>query len=184
MAITNWMAWEAGVDLVAVTDKNLQMPNIIVHIARMVHTPKGSAASGMILYQPNPSSNPEAMGFVSHDLEVGKYFGPKIFAGTPFENAPALKANIEVLLNLPNSVGCKVKVGNHLIETTLSELSQLELINRAPAQMPPFFQQGLEAKAGKASLRVNGKEIPIIVPPAGISGGPAAVWSPAGIYAR
>ncbi len=184
MAISNWMAWEGGVDLVALTDKSLSQPNVIVHAARMVHTPKGSAASGMILYQPDPKGTPLAMGFIGHDLEIGKYFGPKIFAGTPFEQAPVLAANIEVWTKLPGSVGCKIKVGNLLFEATFSELGPLELISRAPSAMPPFHQQGLEAKAGKVSLKVNGKDIPLIVPPVGITGGPAAVWAPCGIYAR
>jgi len=50
--------------------------------------------------------------------------------------------------------------------------------------MPPFYQQGVEIHAGKASLKVNGKAIDIIIPPVGISGGPASVVSPNGVYAR
>ena len=45
MSISKWMSWEGGVDLVAVTSPDLQMPNVIVHVARMVHTPVGSAPS-------------------------------------------------------------------------------------------------------------------------------------------
>ena len=54
--VTKWMSWEGGIDLAAVTSPDLQMPNIIVHLARMVNTPVGSAASGMILYQPDPTA--------------------------------------------------------------------------------------------------------------------------------
>lgn len=50
MAYENWMAWEGGVDLIAKTSGDLAMPNVIVHVARMVHTPVGSAPAGMLFY--------------------------------------------------------------------------------------------------------------------------------------
>jgi hypothetical protein len=184
MTITNWMAWEGGVDLCAVTDAGLSMPNVLIHVARLVHTPIGSAPAGMILYQPDPQGPPEVFGFISSNKEVGAYFGPKIFAGTPFEAAPVLEASIEVSINYPNTVSSQIKVGGLMFEVTMSGLSALELINRAPAAMPPFAQQGAESAAGQASLNVNGKEVKIILPPMGIGGGPAAVFSPCGVYAR
>jgi len=185
MAIQHWMAWEGGVDLVAMTQPGLTQPNVIVHVARKVHTPLGSAASGMVFFQPDPNAAPLALGFISTDPNgVGRYFGPKIFAGTPFEHAPVLLADINIQQLQPGSVTAIVTIGDLVIKTTLSQLGALELINRAPAAMPPFAQQGLEAVAGKAALNVNGKDIAITVPPIGISGGPAAVWTPAGIYAR
>lgn len=184
MAITNWMAWEGGVDMCAATGTGLTMPNILIHVARLVHTPIGSAPAGMILYQPDPQSQPQIMGFISPDLNIGKYFGPKIFAGTPFEPAPVLQAEIEVRIDYPDSVSSRVKVGSFLFEATLSGFGPLEIINRAPSAMPPFAQQGVEAAAKKAALRVNGKEIRLILPPMGIGGGPAAVFAPCGVYAR
>jgi hypothetical protein len=182
----NWMAWEGGVDLVAFTQPGLAMPNVIVHVARVVHTPAGSAPSGMICWQPDPNAAPAMVGFISHEPQtVGRYFGPKIFAGTPFESAPVLAAKIEVnTAGAPGEVGATVTVGNFVFRTSLKGLRPLELIHRPPAAMSPFWQQGTEAAAASASLTVNGKEVSIIVPPAGISGGPAAVWSPCGIYAR
>lgn len=94
--VTQWMSWEDGVDLVAKTHPELAEPNVIVHVARMVHTPVGSTPAGMVLYQPDPSKVPEIMGFVCEDEKVGAYFGPHIFANTPFENAPILKAKITI----------------------------------------------------------------------------------------
>jgi hypothetical protein len=184
MSVSNWMSWEGGVDLVAMTAAGLPMPNVIVHVARIVHTPVGSAPAGMILYQPDPKGAPLAMGFISPDAKVAAYFGPKIFAGTPFEQAPALTATIEIKTDLPKQVTSKVTVAGHTFEVTLSDLTALELINRPPGQMTPFTQQGPEAAAGKATLTVDGKPVSLILPPQGISGGAAAVWSPAGIYAR
>jgi hypothetical protein len=61
------MSWEGGVDLVAATTEGLAMPNVLIHVARMVHTPAGSAPSGMVLYQPDPAAPPAVIGFVSHD---------------------------------------------------------------------------------------------------------------------
>lgn len=41
--VSKWMSWEGGIDLVAVTSPDLQMPNVIVHLGRMVNTPVGNA---------------------------------------------------------------------------------------------------------------------------------------------
>jgi hypothetical protein len=184
MSLSKWMAWEGGVDLVALTKPGLDMPNVIMHVARMVHTPIGAAPAGMILYQPDSAAPPAVMGFISPDPKVGAYFGPNIFAGTPFETAPVLTASIEINTGRPGVVVSRIKVADFLFEVELTGLGPLELINRAPAAMPPFHQQGLEAKAGKAMFKVNGREVSLIIPPVGISGGPAAVCSPCGIYAR
>ncbi|MDC7681987.1 hypothetical protein PQU92_01795 [Asticcacaulis sp. BYS171W] len=182
--VTQWMTWEGGVDLAAVTDSTLKQPNVIVHVARLVTTPKGSAASGMILYQPDATKPPLVMGFVSGTPEVGAYFGPHIFKGTPFEAAPALPAEIVIDdSKAPHTVSAKVRVAGHVFEVTLNGLLPLQTVNR-PAGALPFSQQGVEAAATKASLKVDGKDIAIVVPPVGLSGGPAAVWSPAGTYAR
>lgn len=182
-SLKRWMSWEGGVDLVACTQAGLAMPNVIVHLARIVHTPVGSAASGMIFFQPDPAVAPLVMGFVSHNPEVGHYFGPKIFAGTPFEQAPVLDAWIEIDVSATH-VGATVTAGGHVVRTRLEGLGELGLIQRAPGGMTPFHQQGLEAVASSARLWVDGNEVSIIVPPVGISGGPAAVFAPTGIYAR
>ena len=177
------MSWEGGIDLAAVTSPDLQMPNIIVHLARMVNTPVGSAASGMILYQPDPTAMPAVMGFVSTDPEVGKYFGPNIFADTPFEQAPVLDATITVEITAEKATAILV-AGGHIFEVEMSDFTAPYLIDRAPSAMPPFYQQGVEIHAQKVVLKVNGEEVKIIVPPVGITGGPASVVSPNGVYAR
>src|ERR1700712_574809 len=91
-----WMSWEGGVDLVAATAPGLPMPNVIVHVARVVHTPIGSAPAGLLFWQPDPAAPPAIMGFICTSVAIGKYFGPSIFAGTPFENAPVLEAAIAI----------------------------------------------------------------------------------------
>ncbi len=180
--ISNYMSWTGGVDLVGLCN-GAEQPNIIVHVARMVHTPVGSAPSGMILIQSDPSAAPELMGFVSSDPAVGAYFGPKIFAGTPFENAPVLDATISVVEGA-GSVTSTIEVAGKEIVCVLSGLSDLEKIDREPGGMTPFFQQGLEAAASQASLEVDGVKIDLVIPPVGITGGPGAVSSPAGVYGR
>ncbi len=183
MTVSKWMSWEGGIDLVAVTSPDLQMPNLIVHLGRMVNTPVGQAPSGMILWQPDPNGMPAVMGFVSQDPEVGKYFGPNIFAGTPFEQAPVLSASIEITIS-NDKASSKCVVGDYTFEVEMSDFSEPYLIDRKPAAMPPFYQQGVEIHAKKVSLKINGENINIIVPPVGITGGPASVVAPNGVYAR
>jgi hypothetical protein len=123
------------------------------------------------------------MGFVSTNNTVGSYFGPNIFAGTPFEKAPVLNATFEIKGGKEKATA-KVVVGGHTFELEQTNLSTPYLISRAPSTMPPFHQQGVEVKAGKTILKVDGKEVNIIIPPVGITGGPASVYSPNGVYAR
>ncbi len=181
--VSKWMSWEGGIDLVAVTSPDLQMPNVIIHLGRMVNTPVGSAPSGMILWQPDPNAMPLVMGFVSNNAEVGNYFGPNIFADTPFEQAPVLDATIAIAITKDKAIS-KCIVGDYTFEVELTDFSEPYLIDRKPSAMPPFYQQGVEIHAKKASLKVNGEAINIIVPPAGITGGPASVVAPNGVYAR
>lgn len=181
--ITEWMSWEGGMDVAGVTDTSLKMPNVIFHVARMVHTPAGSAPSGMVLYQPDSTQPPLVMGFVSTNKPVGDYFGPKIFAGTPFEKAPTVMATFDIKYD-GTTATAKVVAGGHTFECVMTELGKPYLINRAPMAMPPFYQQGVERTAGKTNLKVDGKEVMMVIPPAGISGGPGSVVSPNGVYAR
>lgn len=181
--VSKWMSWEGGIDLVAVTSPDLQMPNVIIHLGRMVNTPVGNAPSGMILWAPEPGAMPAVMGFVSTNPEVGKYFGPNIFAGTPFEAAPVLDATIDIQITTDKAVS-KCVVGGYTFEVEMSDLSEPYLIDRKPSAMPPFYQQGVEIHAKKVSLKVNGETIKTIIPPIGITGGPASVVSPNGVYAR
>ncbi len=180
--VSAWMSWESGVDLVATTAPDLASANVIVHVARMVHTPVGSAPSGMILWQPDSSAVPQIMGFVSTDAAVGAYFGPHVFAGTPFENAPFLQAEMSFEIE-KNFVASRVAVAGFVFESRLENLAEQKLISREPGALP-FTQSGLEAISSRASLRVNGEEVEIFVPPIGISGGPGAVYAPTGFYAR
>ncbi len=181
--VTKWMSWEGGIDLVAVTSPDLQMPNVIVHLGRMVNTPVGSAPSGMILWQPDPTAMPAVMGFMGTNDEVSKYFGPNIFADTPFETAPVLSATIDIAITADKAVSTCV-VGGYTFEVEMSDFSDPYLIDRKPSAMPPFYQQGVEIHAKKVSLKVNGEAINIIIPPVGITGGPASVVAPNGVYAR
>jgi hypothetical protein len=181
--ISSWMSWEGGVDLTAATTEGLAMPNVIVHVARMVHTPVGSAPAGMVLWQPDPGAAPAVMGFISPDAAVGAYFGPNIFAGTPFENAPVLAADISVDVSAGRAVSV-VRVGGVTLEVELSGPGALARFNRPPAPMTPFSQDVIEAAASSAALKVNGTPVSIVLPQAGIGGGAAAVFSPAGLYAR
>lgn len=179
MTITHWMSWEGGVDLVASTVEGGVQPNLIVHVARVVHTPVGSAASGMIFFQPDPNAPPAFIGFISTDPTVGAYFGPHIFAGTPFEHAPVLPAQLTV-----TGASARVEIEGFTIETELSELGELALVQRPLGEPLPFVQQGVEAEAKTVRVTINGEAIPVHLLPVGIAGGPSAVLSPTGVYAR
>ena len=183
MAVTRWMSWEGGVDLAAGTRPDLPVPNVLVHVARLVHTPRGSAPAGMLVWQPDPHGHPAVAGFVGPDPALGAWFGPNLFQGTPFQDAPALRAEIEIDVRLPHAVAAKVTVGGRVFEVTLSDLGPVTLVNRPPGFMP-FTQQGLEARAGTATLKVDGQDVALHVPTVGMSGAPGACWSPAGLYAR
>lgn len=183
--ITSYMSWSDGVDLVGVTVPNLPMPNVIVHFARMVHTPVGSAPAGMIFIPDatNPAA-PRVMGFVSPNAAVAAYFGPAIFAGTPFEKAPVLTGTIDVTLTLAQkTVSVRIAVAGLVVESTLSGLGELQKADR-PAGNLPFGEHAVEAKATAAQVTVNGQPLAVMLPPAGMSGGPAAAYSAAGFYAR
>jgi hypothetical protein len=180
MSVNYWMSWEGGVDLVALSNENMPMPNVIVHIARMVHTPVGSAASGMILL-PDESGMPKVMGFVSTNKVVGDYFGNNIFAGTPFESAPTIVGEISVEIDYPNLAKVTVKIEGYEIVSELSDLGEMIRVSRQSPNLP-FHDDSIEAKAWKTKLTVNGEEVSIIVPPTGMSGGPAAVYSATGFY--
>ncbi len=177
------MSWEGGVDLVAATVPGLEMPNVIVHVARMVHTPVGSAPAGIVLWQPDPAAAPVVCGFVSPDPVVAAYFGPRIFAGTPFEHAPALDGRIEITSSA-DACSARVEVAGHVFETSLTGLAPAGIIQRSPLATAPFVQQGLEAPAATATLKVDGRAVDIVIPPVGITGGPCAVSAPCGLYAR
>lgn len=183
MDMKNWMCWEGGVDLIAKTGVEVEMPNVILHVARMVHTPVGSAPSGMLFWQPDPTAPPLAFGFVSSDQAVGAYFGKHIFAGTPFEDAPAIvgKITIEVA---GDAATARVEIPGFVFESKLSGFSPQTLVQRAPSATAPFHQQGLEAAASQANLMVNGAAVDLVIPPVGITGGPCAVLAACGLYAR
>ncbi|MDB4438298.1 hypothetical protein N9195_01775 [bacterium] len=149
----------------------------------MVHTPVGSAPAGMILVQSDSGAPPELMGFVSSDLAVGDYFGPNIFAGTPFENAPVLEAQISISQD-GDTLTATVEVGGKTIVCMLSSPDGLEAINREPGAMTLFSQQVLEGAAGSAEVSIDGEAVDVSVAQTGLSGGAGAVSSPAGIYSR
>jgi hypothetical protein len=181
--VSRWMSWQDGVHLSAVTSADLITPNLIIHLGRMVNTPIGNAPAGIILWQPNPPIMPAVMGFVCSDKNVGRYFGPQIFADTPFEHAPVLNASISVLIDSHKAISTCV-VGGYHFEVEMSEFTAPYLINRQPDIMPPYWQQGVEISCSKTILRINGETINIIVPPVGVKGGPGSTVCPAGIFSR
>ena len=183
--VSSYMSWSDGVDVVGLSSPDLTMPDVIIHFARLVHTPIGSAPAGMVLIPDaaNPG-HPRVMGFVSPNPTIAAFFGPQIFAGTPFEKAPVLIGTIDVGLSLPEKqVMVRILAAGLKIEATLTDLGVLQLINR-PAGNLPFSEYALEARAGGALVKVNGELLTVTLPAKGMNGGPAAVYSATGFYAR
>jgi len=135
----------------------------------------------MILYAPH-GMPPLAMGFIAGDPKVGAYFGPNIFAGTPFENAPHHAAVIDVTTG-EDWCAAHIQMEGLVIETRLEKLGPLELVHREATDLP-FVQTAIEAAAASATLRINGEDIALHLPPKGLAGGAPAVWSPTGMYTR
>lgn len=183
MSIERWMSWEGGVDLVAMTAEGMTMPNVIVHVARQVSSPMGTSPGGMILWQPDPAVPPLVVGFIGPDVAMGAYFGPNIFAGTPFQGSPVVEAQIAVEINASRA-SAVVELERYKFEVTMRGLGPMKKIERLPEAPSPFYQQGLEQAAEEVELSVNGKKIPLFLPSQSITGGPAAVVSRCGIYAR
>ncbi len=181
-AVSSWMSWEGGVDLACMTKPGLAAPNLILHVARVVHTPLGSAASGLVVWQPDPAAAPTVFGFVCDKPEVGAYFGPHIFAGTPFEKAPVLPAKITVEVT-QEKASSRIEVAGHVFVVILSGLAPAQLVDRAPMAMP-FHQLGIESAAATVAVTIDGKAVAVIVPPADPVAGPAAVYAQTGLYAR
>ncbi len=175
--VEKWMAWEGGVDLVGMTSPDLPGPNVIVHVARSVSTPEGTAPSGLIYYHPDPNAAPAVMGFVSGDPKVGAYFGPNIFAGTPFEGAPALDAEIEVE-DGDGTVTARAQVAGHDFVVTMTGVGDATPVDRAAGNPMPFQDHSREAVAASATLTVNGEPVELT------SAGNGPIWSPCGVYTR
>ncbi len=172
----HWMSWEGGVDLLGCTVDGLPMPNAIIHVARLVHTPRGSCPAGMVFWLPDAAAAPVLFGFIATDPNVGAYFGPTMFAGTPFEKAPVLHAVISTTIDA-NGGRARVEVAGHVIETYLSSLAPQVLVDRAPGGMAPFRTQGVERQAGSGTLRIDSVDIALV----NVSG---SLVSPTGVYGR
>jgi hypothetical protein len=78
----------------------------------------------------------------------------------------------------------RVVIPGIMFESHLAEFAETTMIHREPLSTAPLYQQWLEAAAGHACLKVNGKKIGLVIPPSGITGGPCAVVAACGLYAR
>ena len=94
-----------------------------------------------------------------------------------------MEGSINIEITADNAIATCV-VSGYTFEVEMTDFTTPYLIDRQPSAMPPFHQQGVEIHAQKVSVKINGEVINIIVPPVGITGGPASVISPNGVYAR
>lgn len=184
MAVTQWMCWEGALHLAATTRPGFEQPNLVLHVARLVSTPVGSAPAGWIEWSPEPNRPPALFGFLCMDALVGSYFAPKIWAGTAYEKAPVVSGQISFATKLPHAASARVQVGGHVFEVALDALGPQQLVQRTVGHPMPFAQQGVEAAAGAVALRVNGQSVTPTVAKHSTLGGPGASWSACGVFAR
>lgn len=67
-------------------------------------------------------------------------------------SAPVLNASISIAITADKATS-KCVVGNYTFEVEMSGFSAPYLINREPAAMPPFHQQGVEIHAQKSNFK-------------------------------
>ena len=156
----------------------------MLHVARMVSTPVGSASAGWIEWSPEPGRPPALFGFLCMDALVGSYFAPKIWAGTKLEKAPVVSGQISFATKLPHAASTRIQVGGHVFEVALDALAPQQLVQRAVGHPMPFAQQGVEAAAGTVALKVNGQVVTAGVAKHSTLGGAGATWSACGVFAR
>lgn len=177
---TAYLSWHDGVDAMLKPTPDSPMPNVLVHAARMVNTPLGICSAGMLLINPQNKEIPDFFGFIAEDEDLGKYYGPYIFKGTPFEQAPVFKAEFHFDLDFPNKTFIKIEAAGHSIELELSDFDPAIYYDR-PGGMP-FHQNVIEAVAHKALFKFDGEVIGGELPPEGLAGGLPACYAPTGIY--
>ena len=176
----DFLAWHDGVDAMLKPAPDAPLPNVLIHTARAVNTPIGICKGGMILMNPDNKDMPDFFGFVAEDPEMGKYFGPRIFKGTPFEGAPVYQAEMNFDIDFPQKVTCTVKADGHVIELELTGFDDAKYYHRPPVMA--FTQNVIEARAHEAVIRFDGNIIPDQLPAEGLAGGLPACYAPAGLY--
>jgi hypothetical protein len=178
---TDFLSWTDGVDAMLKPSEDAMLPNVLVHTARFTNTPWGIAPGGMLLINPDMKEIPDFFGFICANEALGAYYGPAIFKGTPFEQAPVYKADITVNVEFPGNVSVKIAVAGHICELEMSDFDPAQYYNRAPFPMP-FRQNVIEAKAKSATFKWDGRIIGGVLPATGIGAGLPACYSPAGMY--
>lgn len=178
---TDFLAWTDGVDAMLKPSDDAPLPHVLVHVARITNTPWGHAPAGMLLINPQMKEVPDFFGFICAYEELGKYFGPKIFKGTPFEHAPVFKAEINIDVSFPGNVRARIAVDGHLCELEMSDFDAAQYYNREPFPMP-FRQNVIEAKANSATFKWDGQIIGGVLPSTGLGDGLPACYSPTGMY--
>lgn len=184
MTLSHWLGFEHGLVLAGRTDEAFLMPNLVLVLAGFARGPRAEGPAGFVLWQRDPDSDPELAGFVGESRRIGRRLDA-LFAGSEIAGTPVAVGQVTVV-HKPGKgrVRAEVNVHGHEITVRLDDLGPLELVRRDPTSETPFWQQGVEASAGRVRLRIDGKETPFLPVARSPLGGPPACWAPTGSWAR
>lgn len=157
MALNHWMSWESGIEVTAATTAD-GAPSLVLHLARMLHTPVGSARGGMLLWQPDPRGAPLALCSVTTDSKVGDYCRSRIFPGTLFENAPPILGDISIEVH-PDDVFARIAIPGFIFDLRLSGIATPILSDSPPAPSPPCHQRRIRSDIHRTTLKLNGRTV-------------------------
>jgi len=156
MALNHWMSWESGMEVTAATAH--EAPSLVLHLARMLHTPVGSARGGMLLWQPDPRGAPLALCSVTTDSRVGDYCRSHIFAGTLFGNAPPVLGDISIEVH-PDDVFARIDIPGFIFELRLSGIATPALSDSLPTPSSPCHQKAIRSEIHRTTLKLNGRTV-------------------------
>jgi hypothetical protein len=182
--LSQWLTFEDGVVLAGRTHESFLLPNLVLVVTGFGRSPRGEGPAGFVLWQPDPDGDPEIADFVGERRRMGRRLDA-LFAGSEIAGSPIALGELAVARK-PRRGRVRVDVFacGHEITARLDDLAPAELVSRPPSAEAPFWQQGVEARAARVRLRIDGRDTTFLPVARSPLGGPAACWSPAGVWAR
>jgi hypothetical protein len=174
MALNHWMSWESGMEVTAATTAG-GSPSLVLHLARMLHTPIGSARGGMLFWQPDPAGDPLVLCSVTTDSKVGDYCRSHLFPGTLFEEAPPVLGDISIEVH-PDDVFARIAIPGFIFDLRLSGIATA-ILSDSPAATPALcHHRRIRSDIHRTTLKLNGRTVDLA--------SARSTFSPCGFKAR